>query len=186
MIFKQMIFFFVFFFYKIKMRGIRIQYLSWKRLDTTTKLQDQWEANYDLVHSTEYLDCQMNPKKEEGKTQTTKAPTAEVSAINPTSGFRLTSTRPRAPPIIISLSDLTISCTFVTNSNHHKIRAPPWQATTTTWWEWVWGWVGEWMRVKVRVTEWDHKGRMRVRVRWERRLSWEKMRVRYFRVRVMI
>ena len=36
-------------------------------LDTTTKLQDQWEANYDLVHSTEYLDCQMNPKKKKEK-----------------------------------------------------------------------------------------------------------------------
>ena len=63
MIFKQIIFFMFLCFYKIKMRGIRIQYLSWKRLDTTTKLQDQWQANYDLVHSTEYLDCQMNPKK---------------------------------------------------------------------------------------------------------------------------
>ena len=168
-----MIFFFVFFFYKIKMRGIRIQYLSWKRLDTTTKLQDQWEANYDLVHSTEYLDCQMNPKKEEGKTQTTKAPTAEVSAINPTSGFRLTSTRPRAPPIIISLSDLTISCSSVTNSNHHEIRAPPWQVAT----------VGEWMRVRVRPWvrggwEWEWAA-----VSWERN---QRIRERYFRVRVMI
>ena len=131
-----------------------------------------------LWFSTQYRVFRLsNEPKKKGRTQTTKVPTVEVSAINPTSGFRLTSTRPRAPPIIISLSDLTISCSSMTNSNHHEIRAPPWQAATTTWWEWGWGWVVEWMRVRVRVTGWDHKGRMRVRVRWERWLTWEKMRV---------
>ena len=127
-----------------------------------------------LWFSTQYRVFRLSnePKKEEGKTQTTKAPPAEVSAINPTSGFRLTSTRPRAPPIIISLSDLTISCSSVTNSNHREIRAPPWQAATGRWvnesegdwvrpwvrggWDWEWATVS-WERNQ-RMREWDNFG----------------------------
>ena len=109
----------------------------------------------------------LKKKKNEPQKKNTKAPSVVVSAINPTFGLRLTSTRPRTPPIITSLSDLTIPCSSVTNNNHHKIRAPPWQTATTTWWEWGWGWVGEWMRVRVRVTRWGVVERKWEWERWE-------------------
>ena len=69
------------------------------------------------------------PPPPKWRTQTTKAPSAVVSTINPTSGLHLTLTRPKAPLIITSLSILTIPCSIltilcssVTNSNHHMMR----------------------------------------------------------------
>ena len=75
----------------------------------------------------------MNQKKKKWRTRTTKltkAPSAVLRSNNTTS----------------SLSDLWISCSSVTNGNHHEICAPPRG----------WGWVGEWMRVTVRMRcEWE-------------------------------
>ena len=74
-----------------------------------------------------------NEPKKKWRTQTTKltkAPSAVLRSNNTTS----------------SLSDLWISCSSVTNGNHHEICAPPRG----------WGWVGEWMRVTVRMRcEWE-------------------------------
>ena len=48
-----------------------------------------------------------------------------------------------------------------------NLRAPLWQATTTTWWEWGRGLISEWMRVRVRVTRWEVAER-----KWE--WEWER------------
>lgn len=94
------------------------------------------------------LSEEMNPKqkwtkkKKKWRTQTTKltkAPSAVLRSNNTTSSLS---------DLTIPSSDLLISCSSVTNGNHHEIFAPPRG----------WGWVGEWMRVTVRIRcecEWE-------------------------------
>ena len=122
-------------------------------------------------------------KKKKWRTQTTKAPSAVVSAINPTPELRLTSAWPITPPIITSLFDLTIPCSSVTNGNHHEICAPPrgW-GWVGEWIEWGWGWLGETMRGGWNESESESQWG------WGKRGGWveREMREMSFRIRVVI
>ena len=79
-------------------------------------------------------------------------------------------------------------CSSVTNDDHHKIRAPLWQTTTTTRSVRVGRWVNEsegedemWVRVRVsevvrgewNVSEGESESQWGWGETWERRLSWE-------------